>query len=152
MKIDSYHYTESGLLNVFIEGIQVEIDDEGDEVITINNVNDLHKVIALGIVSHDKGIAGDELRFLRTEIGMTQAELGAFVHRSPLAIGRWERGEIAIDAVSETSIRRLAIEKLGLSSDTGIDELSKKSVPTAEIQPINIVANDRGYELLAKIA
>lgn len=147
MKIESYHYTESGLSNVFIQGVQVEIDDEGDQVVTIDHVNELHKVIALGIVSHEKGIAGDELRFLRTEMGMTQAELGAFVHREKLTIGRWERGEVEIDGVSEASIRRLAIEKLDLSSNSGIDELSRKSIPTAEMQPINIVANDTGYEL-----
>jgi Predicted transcriptional regulator len=147
-----HHYTECGLSNVYIEGICVERDDEGDEIITIPAINELHRVIALGIVRHEKGMSGEELRFLRSEMGLTQAELATLLHRDRQSIGRWERGEIPIDGVSEALIRRLAIEKLALSVDDGIDELSKRSVPTLEEQPIKIqkVHNDhQPYELLA---
>lgn len=147
-----HHYTESGLLNVYIDGIVVEVDDDGDEIITIPAVNELHQVIALGIVNHAKGISGDELRFLRSEMGLTQAELGGLVHRDKQSIGRWERNEIEIDSSAEALVRRLAIEKLRLPVDAGIDELSRRSVPTAEEQPIKIQkVNDDAhpYELIA---
>lgn len=148
----AHHYTESGLLNVYIEGIAVETDDDGDEIVTIPAINELHRTIALGIVSHAKGIAGEELRFLRTEMGLTQAELAALVHRDKQTIGRWERNEIEIDSSAEALLRRFAIEKLALPLDAGIDELSRRSVPTAEAQPIKIQRmNDdaRPYELIA---
>lgn len=148
----AHHYTESGLLNVYIEGILVEVDDDGDEIVTIPAINELHRTIALGIVSHAKGIAGEELRFLRTEMGLTQSELASLVHRDKQTIGRWERNEIEIDGTAETLLRRFAIEKLALPLDTGIDELSRRSVPTAEEQPIKIQRmNDdaRPYELIA---
>ena len=150
--MNSHHYTECGLLNVYIEGIAVEVDDDGDEIITIPAVNELHRVIAFGIVSHAKGISGDELRFLRTEMGLTQAELSNLVHRDKQSIGRWERDEIEIDSASEALIRRMAIEKLDLPSEAGIDDLSRRSVPTVEEQPIKIQkVNDdsRPYELIA---
>lgn len=152
MMNDAHHYTESGLLNVYIGGITVEVDDDGDEIITIPAVNELHHVIATGIVNHAKGISGDELRFLRSEMGLTQAELAALVHRDKQSIGRWERNEIEIDSSAEALVRRLAIEKLDLPVEAGIDELSRRSVPTAEEQPIRIrKVNDdvRPYELLA---
>jgi len=153
MKKIDHHYTESGLKNVVISGILVEVDDEGDEVITIPAVNELHMMIALGIVNHPKGISGDELRYLRSEMGLTQAELSSLVHRDKQSIGRWERGEVEIDSSAEALIRRMAIEKLNLPSDAGIDELSRRSVPTAESQMIEIakVENDNGqpYVLIA---
>lgn len=145
----SHHYTECGLLNVYIEGIAVQIDHEGDEVITVPFINQLHEVIALGIVSHGKGMTGEELRFLRTEMGFTQAELASLVHRDKQSVGRWERGEVEIESAAEAVIRRLAIEKLKLDSEAGIDELSRRSVPTAEVQPINIAVEGDGYRLLA---
>jgi DNA-binding transcriptional regulator YiaG len=149
----SHHYTECGLQNVFIDGLEIVVDDEGDEIITIPAVNELHKVIALGIVSHEHGISGDELRFLRTEMGYTQAELAGLVHHDKQSIGRWERAEFDIDGSAETIIRRLAIEKLNLNADQGMDELSRRSVPTVKTQPINIRktgCNDNGaYELTA---
>jgi DNA-binding XRE family transcriptional regulator len=149
--MSSHHYTECGLQNVFIEGLKIDIDDEGDEVITIPAVNELHQIIALGIVSHEHGISGDELRFLRTEMGYTQAELASLVHHDKQSIGRWERGEFDIDSSAEAIIRRLAIEKLSLETDSGIDELSRRSVPSVKTQPINIkkVNSNGSYELLA---
>lgn len=149
----SHHYTECGLQNVFIEGLGIVIDDDGDEIITIPAVNELHKLIALGIVSHEHGISADELRFLRTEMGYTQAELATLVHHDKQSIGRWERGEYDIDSSAETIIRRLAIEKLELETSQGMDVLSRRSIPTVKTQPINIRksgCNDNGtYELLA---
>ncbi|MCJ8509520.1 helix-turn-helix domain-containing protein [Rhizobium lemnae] len=148
-KVD-HHYTECGLMNVFISGIEVQVDDDGDEIITIPAVNELHRVIAEGIVSHPKGMSGDELRFLRTEMGLTQAELAQYVHRDKQAIGRWERGEFELDSSAEALIRRMAIEKLKLTDELGIDELSKRSVPSAQPQTIKIskVNNDNHtYEL-----
>jgi DNA-binding transcriptional regulator YiaG len=135
---DAHHYTESGLNNVFIHGMQVELDDDGDRVMTIPAIGDLHRVISEGIVSHRAGISGAELRFLRTEIGMTQAELAALLHRDKQSVGRWERGEIDIDSASEALVRKLAIERLNLQIDLGIDELSARSVRGADVQPIDI--------------
>jgi transcriptional regulator with XRE-family HTH domain len=83
--------------------------------VTIPNVNGLHKAIAQGITHRHSAMIGRELRFLRTEMGMTQAELALIVHREPLAISRWERGEVEIDSNAETLIRLHATDRLGLS-------------------------------------
>lgn len=154
--MDNYHYTECGLDNVYIQNMATEIDDCGDEVITIPAVHILHRAIALGIVSHGHSISGDELRFLRSEMGYTQAELAEVVHHDKQSIGRWERSEFPIDGSADTIIRRLTIEKLDLEVHEGIDELSKRSVPSALGQPINIQkmddrnANDNvDYQLIA---
>ena len=149
--MSSHHYTECGLQNVFIEGLKPCIDDDGDEVFTIPAINELHRVIAHGIVSHEHGMSGDELRFLRTEMGYTQAELALLVHYDKQSIGRWERGEFDIESAAEAIIRRLAIEKLSLKISSGIDELSRMSVPSVKTQPINIKKTNKNgsYELLA---
>ncbi|WP_182086584.1 helix-turn-helix domain-containing protein [Aureimonas sp. ME7] len=141
----NHHYTESGLDNVFLEGMLVEVDDDGDDIITIPAINELHKAIALGIVTHEKGMSGSELRFLRTELGMTQSEFAVFVHRDKQTIGRWERGETEMEGVIEAAIRQHAIQKLELPFGAGIEELSSMSVPSAETQPIRITANDGGH-------
>lgn len=151
--MNRYHYTECGLQNVFIDGLVFHVDDAGDEIITIPAINELHMRIAQGIVSHKHGISGEELRFLRTEMGYTQSELAAVVHHDKQSIGRWERSEYDIDSAAEAIIRKLAMEKLNLGLHLGIEELSRQSIPTAQMQPINIkFANDNGtssYELVA---
>ncbi|MER8777601.1 helix-turn-helix domain-containing protein [Mesorhizobium sp. M0977] len=147
--MNSHHYTECGLKNVYIDGLEFVVDDEGDEIITIPAVNELHGVISLGIISHKHGISPEELRFLRTEMGYTQSELATLVHHDKQSVGRWERGEYDIDSSAETIIRQLAIEKLGLEPGFGMEELSRRSIPTVKTQPIQIHHNDEGYQLLS---
>ena len=145
-----YRYTASGLDNVTLVGMTNVCDDDGDECITIPNINGLHKAIAAAIVSHPRGMSGKELRFLRTLMGKTQAELGAEVHREGLAVGRWERGEQPLDPNAEAVIRVMAKEYLSLKLDAKMDEITGWCVQTAETQPIMIDAsNPDSYRPLA---
>lgn len=122
--MDKYRYTESGLDNIVITGIGALVDDAGESCVSIPNVNGLHKVIAHGIVMRTSSMTGKELRFLRTEMGLTQAELAETVNREPLAISRWERGESPIDSNAEAIIRLMAIEKLNLPEDITVQEIA----------------------------
>ena len=143
----AYHYRECGLSNVFIHGLQSFQDDEGDEVIQIPAINDLHREISRGIVGHRGGISPEELRFLRTEVGLTQSELAMLVHCDRQTIGRWERGETPIDQRAEVILRQHVVDVLGLEHEGGVAALARRSVPTAQTQPIEIEAANSGYRL-----
>ena len=141
--MDGYHYTESGRDNVIVYGVEPCLDDDGDEVITIANISGLHSTIASAIVTHESGISGKELRFLRTEMGMTQAELARIVHHNSQSIARWEKSECPIDPTAEALIRLLAAErlKLGMPAET-IEKLSERCIAAAAPQPILIDGKD----------
>jgi transcriptional regulator with XRE-family HTH domain len=145
--MNSHHYTECGLQNVYVSGL--EHGDRDDPLIIIPSVNLLHRTISTGIVCHAHSMSGDELRFLRSEMGYTQAELADVLHMDKQTIGRWERSEFSIDPLAETLIRRLAIEKLNLDVQDGVDILSQRSVPGTELQVINIGLEKNSYALLA---
>ena len=137
-----YHYTECGLDNVYIEGTFIIIDDDGDEVVTIPNINSLHNAIAHGLINKPVGLTGRELRFLRTHMGMTQAELARLVHREPLSVSRWERDEGEIDSNADTLIRLHANDVLGLQLEASTHEVSLRAVPSAEPREIRIDGTD----------
>lgn len=148
--MSAYHYRESGLDNVYIDGVMPCVDDDGDTVITILNVQDLHRAIAEGIIGHKAGMSGKEMRFLRTEAGMTQAELAQIVHHDTQSVGRWERGECPIEPTADALIRLLMVEKLKLNVSTGtVAELSGNCVPTAASQPIRIDGHDPSHYKIA---
>jgi DNA-binding transcriptional regulator YiaG len=137
-----YRYAESGLDNVIIAGIDVLIDDAGEEVCSIPNINGLHKAIAHAIIAHAHGISGKELRFLRTEMGYTQDELADKLHVTRLSISRWERGEVQMDSQTEFMIRMLAAEKLHIDAQLSAEEIAKRCVWKAEVQQIKIDGTD----------
>ncbi len=141
--MDAYHYTESGLDNVMVYGVMPCVDDDGDEVVTITNIAGLHRAIAKEIVTHEAGISGKELRFLRTEMGMTQAELAKVVHHDAQSVARWEKSECPIAPTAEALIRLLATERLSFDvHQESIEKLSERCAPAAAPQPILIDGND----------
>ena len=147
--MSEYHYTECGLQNVFIKGLEPVKDADGDLCIEIPAVNYLHNAIAEGIIRHPSAMSGAELRFLRTEMGYTQVEISGLIHAERQTIGGWERGKSPIDPLAETVIRQLAIEKLLITYEEGLEKLVRSTKKGDENQPINIQADDGRYELIA---
>jgi DNA-binding transcriptional regulator YiaG len=147
--MDGYRYTESGLDNVLIEGMPKQLDDDGEEVISIRNVNGLHRVIAHGIVQQTGGLTPRELRFLRTELGLTQAELAETVHVDAQTVGRWERGETPLQPAAEALIRLLVVERLRLDPALSVEEMSRRCMPSATVQTITIDGHDASNYRLA---
>src|ERR1043165_8059120 len=150
--MSTYKYTDCGLDNVSIEGISVLRDDGDEKSVTIPNINGLHRCIAHGIVSKKSGMTGKELRFLRTELGMTQAELAKVVNRESLTISRWERGEDVIDSNAQTLIRECANETLHLPKRSTVEEMSGWAVKPAETPPLVIDGSDPTNYRLKKAA
>lgn len=124
MKHD-YRYDITGLDNVMLVGLDLCEDDDGDPVVTIKNVNLLHRAIIHALATKPCAMTGKELRFARTELGLTQAALSDLIHVDIQKIGRWERGEYPLDTTAEIVIRMLMLQhaKVGESLPS-IDILS----------------------------
>ncbi|HEV7229119.1 helix-turn-helix domain-containing protein [Brevundimonas sp.] len=145
---NAYRYTECGLDNVFLRDLPVCKDMAGEETISIPYINQLHQVIRLGLALKETGLDPKELRFLRSELGMTQAELADILHKDAQTVGRWERGETPIDSGLETLVRLMTLESLG--QDASVKEIAGKSVSSASPAPHIIDASDpKNYRLLA---
>lgn len=140
--MEKYHYTESGLDNVLIEGIQRCTDDAGDDVLTIPNINGLHRLLATMIITRTHGILPKEIRFLRTEMGMTQAELAALVKKDHQTIGRWERGETPIEQNAEFVLRVIARERLKLPEQPSAEKMAGWCVPSADPKLLEVDGSD----------
>ena len=145
---NAYRYTECGLDNVFLHGLRVTTDKAGVETVTIPRINQLHRVIRLGLALKESGLDPKELRFLRTELGLTQAEMAEVVHKDAQTIGRWERGETPVDESAETLIRLMTLEDMDETAP--VRDLARKSVPSASPTPHIIDAtNPNAYRLMA---
>lgn len=147
--MSTYLYTECGLDNVVIEGLQVVEDHAGEETVTIAAIGLLHQVIAEGIVSLPVKMTGPELRFLRTEMGLTQEQLAEILKVQPLSVSRWERGDPITDT-SEMLIRLLAAKRLELNVSLDVDGLSSRVTRAPRTEPIRIDGSiPEHYELVA---
>lgn len=88
-----YHYTESGLKDVWLDGGVEYQETEFGRVSSIVDVDGLHRAIALALVREKKALSGREARFLRHELEISQASLGEILGVDGQTIARWEKGE-----------------------------------------------------------
>ena len=144
----THHYTESGLPNVWIE-CQKTVDDAGETTYIIPAINRIHKAIAQGIVLSDGALTGAEIKFLRTEMGWTQTELGELVHRTRPTIARWESGDGAIDGAADALLRILAIDKLKLKKAPSETITRKHDIASNTKKAIRIAQQNHGHDRLA---
>jgi DNA-binding transcriptional regulator YiaG len=151
MSYSEYRYDECGLDDVILVNLPEILDDAGEACIHIANINALHRAILRGVVEKNGGLSPKELRFVRTELGLTQAELAQVVGKDAQTIGRWERGEHPIEASADTIVRVMALQSLGdCEAVPPIADLAKRSVPTAQNRPIMIDARDpNDYKMVA---
>ena len=141
----AYRYRESGLRNVFIHNMEMTVDAAGDEVVAITNIYGLHRAIASSIVEHPNAIAPDELRFLRSEMGLTQEALATLLNKDEQTIARWEKGKTAIDPNAEALLRLITVERLSLDVEMSAQEAASRVLPGDVDQVVNIDGSDPGH-------
>ena len=124
--MSEYRYTECGLNNVVIKGAEQGIDETGEKYVIIPDIKGLHKKIARHIIQSSNKINGNELRFLRSEIGLTPEELAEILHVKVSTLIGWEKGDAKISKISETVIRILTAQELNLDEHVGVRKVDRQ--------------------------
>jgi DNA-binding transcriptional regulator YiaG len=99
-----------------LSGYVIEETPDG-AALTVQDVDGLHRAIACALVQQKKALSPGELRFLRKEMRLTQAELARFVQMSSQQVARWEKGESEIPGPADLIIRILYAQTVGRNID-----------------------------------
>lgn len=103
-------YTACGLDDVYlVNGFTREIVD-GEEFITVADMDGLWKAIGLHLVLTKKSLAPKEVRFLRDHMDMTQAKLGTLLRVTDQTVARWEKGETELPGPADFMLRVLFLD------------------------------------------
>lgn len=87
----TYHYKESGLDNIYLENGFTHHKTAYGEGISIEDTAGLHRAIGEWVIETPKPISGAELRFLRTEMELTQRDLAALLGATEQTLRLWEK-------------------------------------------------------------
>ena len=128
-KIGEYHYTESGLPNVWLLGIEVFECDCGERFAFIPCIQELHKLIARDLLTQENSLSGPEIRFLRKTMGLKAKDFAALIGVKNVTISRWEREEIAPPETTDRLIR------LFYAANMNLPRIAQKLAKTTFRQP-----------------
>ena len=108
-----YHYKGAGLDNVFLKNGYREVMFGDEKAVSVENVEGLHRAIAGVLVEKPAPLTGQEFRFLRVEMNLSQLALGKLIRVSDQTVAAWEK-EVTkkVSGSSELLVRAFARERL----------------------------------------
>jgi putative zinc finger/helix-turn-helix YgiT family protein len=119
-KIGEYHYTESGLPNVWLLGVELFECDCGESFAFIPCIQELHQLLAKILLTQENPLSGPEIRFLRKTMGLKAKEFAYLIGVKNITVSRWERGGIS----PPNSIDRFI--RLFYATNMNLPDLAKK--------------------------
>lgn len=128
-------YRECGLDDVYLVGGYDIVETPYGNGIAVRDLDDLHKAITHHLVTEKKVLTGKELRFLRKQLDLTQAELGRLLRLSDQQVARWEKGQCEISGPADCLLRLHCMKWLGADVDKALEilqELTEQDSPIDE--------------------
>ncbi|WP_406736971.1 helix-turn-helix domain-containing protein [Thioclava sp. GXIMD4215] len=109
---EPFIYRMSGLDDVVLLNGFTRHETDYGEGVSIDNIDSLHDAIAIHIITTKKNLTPKEFRFLRSELEMTQDQLGGYLKISGQTVARYEKGETEISGPADQLIRVAIILKM----------------------------------------
>lgn len=105
-----FHYTECGLKNVWLTNGYDICEIDGEKAVSISDVDALNEVIGR-LLAAKSDLNGDEIRFIRKELGLSQKRLADLLGSTEQTVSLWERRG-RIPKSFDRLIRLLYLEKI----------------------------------------
>ena len=112
---DAYHYTDCGLPNVWLSGVETRVTAYG-QVTVIPALENLHRAIGMSIARANRRMTGAEVRFLRIELDLSQRTLAGLLDVRENTLRRWEQGKVNIPGLAQRTLAGFYLETV---SETG---------------------------------
>lgn len=117
----NYEFKNCGLSNIVLQGIEIVCCDGcGNQDPLIPNVSGLYETLAMAVVCKPYPLVGEEVRFLRSHLGMNGDEFARLLHVDKTKVSKWENDRDKIGDQSDRLIRLLVV---------GIDEKLRGQLP-----------------------
>lgn len=140
-----YHYTESGLRNVWLKNGYTIRNTPYGETVSIVAVEALHRVLGT-VIARKAHLTGAELRFLRKEMDLSQRVLADLLGTSEQSVSLWERRG-KVPRTSERLICALYLERAerrNMKLMKLLDELA--NIDRSAQERIEMVADDGHWQ------
>jgi DNA-binding transcriptional regulator YiaG len=109
----SIRYQGADLRNVHLEnGYTIRRLPDGDEAISIKDVEGLHRAIAEALVDQPTPSDGSRFRFLRKHLKLTQRAAGEKLGVEEQTVSLWERNQLKVPLDADVIMRALVEEAI----------------------------------------
>jgi putative transcriptional regulator len=120
-----YHYTESGLPNIWLRGIEIFECDCGENLAFIPCIEELHKLIGKTLIVKEDQLSSSEIKFLRKHMMLKSKDFAKELGVQYVTVSRWENGDSQPTESVDRLIRLVYAIKMGLSKTDKVLVMNK---------------------------
>lgn len=146
---ENYRYSECGLKNVTLVGIEVSRCARcGNYEVSIPHIEELHRLIARVLIEKATRLTGEEIRFLRKSLGWSGADFAKHIGVAEETVSRWENSSAPIGPQADRLLR-LMVAQGRLTTSYPTERLSQINPKKATVTRVELEARDEQWELLS---
>lgn len=145
-----FRYTDCGLDYIYlVNGYETSVGPDGEKYYSIKHADTLHKKIAEIVVRSPNPMRGQELRFLRSILDLSQAGIAKLLGNTRPTIARWEAEKnTPIDPTADRFLRVFyELEMDGHAQD--IKEMLQEIDEDAKEENVCLQRTNSGWRLAA---
>ena len=105
--LEPYHYTQCGLDDVYLLNGYKRHETPYGNGVSVENVYGLYDAIAESLCKNKALLGGKEIRFLRKQMDLTQADVALRLGCDSQSVARWEKGKSEINGAADRLLRLL---------------------------------------------
>ena len=109
-KLGTHHYAESGLDNINLENIPIYGCTCGNSVVGIPAIVALHEQICIALVSAPVSLKGQEIKFIRSTMGLRANEFAKLMRVHKGSVSRWENDKVAMNRAAAHLFKLLVLD------------------------------------------
>lgn len=118
--VQTYHYRESGLQNVWIDRCTVLVCSQCETRLAIlPDASTAAREIVRSLVLQTRKLNGQEIVFIRRSMRLKARELATALKVHRVAVSRWENDQVEIDEINDYRLRLKAVRCL-IAASTGV--------------------------------
>lgn len=143
-----YHYRACGLDNVWLENGYTEKETRYGRGVSVSDADQLHALLAQEVACKRGSLTGQEVRFLRTSMLLSQKSLGEMLGVTDQAVSLWERDQSPIPSAADALLRLMALKKV--SGDGDVLKVLERVNTVDRLVNQRIVAKAKNHHWTAK--
>ncbi|HUU40238.1 MAG TPA: type II TA system antitoxin MqsA family protein [Desulfatiglandales bacterium] len=110
-----YHYTESGLNNVYLSGVEICECTCKEKMVAIPSVMELHRLIGIVLINKNTPLTGEEIKFLCKNMGISGKIFAEVIGIDKATLSRWENDNQVVLKSNDRLIRLAYSNVRGIS-------------------------------------
>lgn len=148
-RTETHLYTESGLPNVVLVGVEVRRCPAcGHQEVVLPRITELHRVIAHAVIHKRGRLSGTEVRYLRKYLGWSGVDFAKRMGVDASTVSNWETDKNPIGPSSDRLLRLMVVHETPVEKYS-LDELANIDDAVEPPVEVRIVPRAKGWETQA---